>query len=1157
MRVASEAGPGPKRPAANGRSGADVVPPKPQFMRRQRWITTLEAACWALLAALFYYLLHTQLQATVALSLVLAIAGAAIVVSAIVIALRSTGDRREDEPDRGKSEPNLRALEQVTDPALGFLPIDELLETLLDRMLESVRGDVISLLLIAADRKSMYVRATRGDADLVPRDTALSIGTGVLGDVAQWTRPVVVEDVQSADPGSEGSARGLASLVAAPLLVRGTAIGVIELGTKVQRCFDPSDVRLLQVLADRCGTAIEHTRLSDSERRNRLGADHARLHLDILSRAGTVLGQALESYDAALEELGNVIVPDFADWFAVDVVDTWGDICRVTTAAIGHSFGTAPEHNPDDGSLVRLALSERRPQVVMNTVRIGSADIGARVHPITRLGSGPTDIDSMLVVPVRVRDDVAGALSFVTGPGRRGYRPSDLRTAVELADRVAVAIDRVVAWREAQLAGDAALGHAERLQQLVEAGLVVNAQLAEEEVLELLAEHAHRVLAAELVVITSAADSECTTERFWPPHALYAGSRRESVVVTLAEMAAKTVIRSGLPSRSSMDGDCAKGDIEFSRVAAYVGSTFPTTNSWLAVPITGSEGECTRVVVVLGEKGRPFSDDDESVLTLLAQMASVALQNAQLYADVRSNERRLQAVVESSPLAIAELALSGDARWWNRAAGQLFGWGDSSGSRRVTVRDESELVLAELWERTRGGMATSGMAISASGPDGEQLELSVSTSPLSEHGQVTGMLLVADDVTEWRRILDQFHQAERLGAMTRMAGAVAHDFNNLLTVILGCSEVLMHRVDGDESLAQEVSAIQRAGTRAAALTSQLVGIGQQRPVQPEVVDAEDVINSMEAMISGVLGESVTLDLVRGSGPAMILIDRSELERSILNLAINARDAMPDGGRFTVQISHTAPTSKDDPASVQILFADTGTGIEPDVLAHCFEPFFTTKGRAQGTGLGLATVHATVTKAGGEIRVESTPGVGTRFTMVLPAHDGTDTHAPTNQRAQLRTASAVPGGKVVLFVDDEPEVLRLAVSELERRGYSVIGAANSSQALSAVNARHGEIDLLVTDVVMPGMSGIELADAVTRRYANIPVLFVSGHLDEQVADHHPLPDGAQLLPKPFTPDELSVRVLRALSSKYALREGRPKKGTPAKDRKATIQRRQVS
>ena len=169
---------------------------------------------------------------------------------------------------------------------------------------------------------------------------------------------------------------------------------------------------------------------------------------------------------------------------------------------------------------------------------------------------------------------------------------------------------------------------------------------------------------------------------------------------------------------------------------------------------------------------------------------------------------------------------------------------------RLTVRDGSELVLAELWERARSGLATSGMAMSATGPDGEQLELSVSTSPLSEQGEVTGMLLVARRRHRVARILDQFHQAERLGAMTRMAGAVAHDFNNLLTVILGCSEVLMHRIDGDESLAQEVSAIQRAGTRAAALTNQLVGIGHQRPVQPEVVDVEEVVNSMEPIISG-------------------------------------------------------------------------------------------------------------------------------------------------------------------------------------------------------------------------------------------------------------------------------------------------------------------
>ena len=445
------------------------------------------------------------------------------------------------------------------------------------------------------------------------------------------------------------------------------------------------------------------------------------------------------------------------------------------------------------------------------------------------------------------------------------------------------------------------------------------------------------------------------------------------------------------------------------------------------------------------------------------------------------------------------------------------------------------------------------MAISASGPEGLQLELSVSTSPLSEQGKVTGMLFVADDVTEWRRILDQFHQAERLGAMTRMAGAVAHDFNNLLTVILGCSEVLMHRVDGDEALAQEVSAIQRAGSRAAALTNQLVTIGQQRPVQPEVVDIEEVLTSIEPMISGVLGENVELDILRYPGPTTILIDRSELERSFLNLAINARDAMPDGGRFTIEISHLSDQDAEVPASVRICVTDTGTGIEPDVIAHCFEPFFTTKGRAQGTGLGLATVHATVTKAGGEIRVESSPGSGTRFTISFPAHELGASQEDESDHSPLHTSQAVPAGKVILFVDDEPEVLRLAVSELERRGYSVIGATNSSQALSAVNARNGDIDLLITDVVMPGMSGIELADAVTRRYAKVPVLYVSGHLDEQVSERHPLPDGAELLPKPFTPDELSVTVLRALSREKAKRTRRSTKS----ESKLAVVRRRVS
>lgn len=1155
MRTSPVAGPFPGGSNSAGRGVPRATEPPDGYRppRRRKRSIAVEIISWILVALLLFYVVHSHTRGTTGASTAIAAIGALLIVPAVAIILHRFGGRRATPP-AGYPTPALSALEGVTDPSLSFLPVDELLTTLMDRTLRAVGGDVISVLLLTGDRNRLYVRAHRGDPDLIPNGPALSLGDGILGSTAQWSRPVVVEEVSESGVRRVEGAHNVGSLMAAPLMARGAAIGVIEVGRKDRRRFEQKDVRLLQVVADRCALVIEQARLGESERRSRLGAVHARLHLDVLARTGVVLAQALDSYDEALEQLASILVPDFADWIAVDVVDGPGRLRRVATAAVGHSFGVVPQGHPDGDQLVQLSMAERRPQVVMNTSRIGATDIDSSIHPAYRGDSGAPDIDSMLVVPIKVRDGFIGALSFVTGPGRRGYRPSDLKTARELADRVGVAIERVTSWQESQVAGNAALGYAQRLQKLVEAGLVVNAQLAEEEVLELLAEHAHRVLGAETVVISARPAGGQLFEKIWPPPPS-SQSKSEPDMRSTVSAACDALARTGVPRREP-DGSPRGPDEPPATAASTSRPTYATP--WMAVPITGPEGECTRAVVALGAPGRSFTADDESVLTLLAQMASVALQNAQLYADVRSNERRLQAVVEASPLAIAELDLAGEARWWNRAAGELFGWGETAGPHRVTVREGSELVLAELWERARGGNATIGVAMSSNGPDGEQLELSVSTSPLGEQGRATGMLLVVDDVTEWRRILDQFHQAERLGAMTRMAGAVAHDFNNLLTVILGCSEVLMQRLDHDDGLAQEVSAIQRAGSRAAALTSQLVGIGQQRPVQPEVVDVDEVVVSMQPMVAGVLGEGVTLDLVRGAGPAKILIDRSELERSILNLAINARDAMPDGGRFVVQTSCTTTglSDDDDSRSVQISFQDTGTGIEPETLAHCFEPFFTTKGRAQGTGLGLATVHATVTKAGGDIRVESTPGQGTKFTMVFALHEGDDPEPELTGNGALETVPS-PGGKVVMFVDDEPEVLRLAVSELERRGYTVIGAGNGSQALSAINARNGQIDLLVTDVVMPGMSGIELAEAVTKRYARLPVLFVSGHLDEHVATSHPLPDDAQLVSKPFTPDELSTRVLQALSKPKTGRTRKVRKGAQSKGAKAAVPSRRVS
>jgi signal transduction histidine kinase/ActR/RegA family two-component response regulator len=1156
----------------------------------------------------------------------------------------------------------LRSMEAVTDPALALLPLDELLDAVLARTKEAVGGDVVAVLLLderGDEGTVLRVRAVQGASRLAPVGSELLMGQGVVGTAAQWGRPVVVPEVAAMHGQPTPEARsGLASLMAAPLMVQGTILGMVEVGSTSPRSFDAADLRLLQVVADRCAASIERARLDEVARRNRLGAEHANLHLRIIARGSKVLGRALESYEDTFEQLAEVIVPDFADWFSADALDDSGRVRRIAArgksrgVVVGKAFKGVRHPHPEGDRLVRLAMAERRPQVYMRTNRLREDELGAAIHTPMSLGSWPTDVTSMMIVPMRVKGSFWGALSFVTGPGRRGYRPSDLFTAREIADRVGVAVERVVSWRTSHRAGEDAVHYAERLQRLVEAALVVNAQLAEEEVLELLVEHTRRVLDAEVAVVVGRRVAGWFVEKASPevgggatgegrlparPRTVtvvpvapspgspapggsgQAGPELKRMVLAAADVVARTgsVVRrpddwpGATPAAGTVGIDAVldaagPGRAPRRRTAPRLGvvGAGPTNRGtaggaeaggqlssihgrgWLGAPITERTGACNRVVVAVGGPGSRFTVEDESVLTLLAQMASVALQNASLYADVRTNERRLQAVVESSPLAIAELRPTGEARWWNAAASQLFGW-EGRVLPRIPVRPGSELVLAGLLEAGRAGKPAIGVAMPALGAGGNGIDLSVSVSPLGEiqperaaptrparhakRGTVTGLLLVAEDVTERTRLLEQFHQAERLNAMTRMAGAVAHDFNNLLTVILGCSDVIGRRLGDDDDLGQDVEAIQRAGTRAAALTSQLVRIGQQRPVQPEVVDVDEVLRSIAPMLAGVLGEHVTLELVtRASGRAQpadavagddgrdgtpdgagrdpttpaagkaprrrrrstprgrILVDRTELERSILNLAINAHDAMPAGGTVTVRTATTAPRPDAEGRAVQLVFADTGVGMDPDTASHCFEPFFTTKGRARGTGLGLATVHATVTQAGGSVGVETSPGKGARFTLSFPAYDGRVAEVPAAAIPQPGDAPrAREGGETLLVVDDEPEVLRLEVRELQLAGYEVVGASNASEALHLLNGRGGAVDLLVTDVVMPGMNGIDLAYAARRRYPHVRVLFVSGHLDEGATVDGPLPQDATLLTKPFRPEELSRSVRESL------------------------------
>jgi CheY-like chemotaxis protein len=365
-----------------------------------------------------------------------------------------------------------------------------------------------------------------------------------------------------------------------------------------------------------------------------------------------------------------------------------------------------------------------------------------------------------------------------------------------------------------------------------------------------------------------------------------------------------------------------------------------------------------------------------------------------------------------------------------------------------------------------------------------------------------------------------------------LAGGVAHDFNNLLTSVLGHAELILGEIRAADPIRPDVEEIRRAANRAAELTRQLLAFSRRQVVAPRVVDLNGVVRGVATMLRRLLGEDIALELDLVEALVPVFADAAQLEQVIVNLAVNSRDAMPNGGRLTIR-TRMRPPPRDPrglpPAlardgQVVLIAEDTGEGMDPKTLAHVFEPFFTTKPPGRGTGLGLATVYGIVNQAGGHIGVESEPGRGARFTIRFP---------PADRPIEPDDAEpAAPGGngsgrETILLVEDEAPVRQLALRVLSNAGYRVLTADGAEEADRVAEAHHAAIDLLLTDVVMPERSGPALADGLTARRPGLRVLFMSGYTDGQLQKHGVLAPGVTLLAKPFTPDQLVRRVRAAL------------------------------
>jgi len=401
-----------------------------------------------------------------------------------------------------------------------------------------------------------------------------------------------------------------------------------------------------------------------------------------------------------------------------------------------------------------------------------------------------------------------------------------------------------------------------------------------------------------------------------------------------------------------------------------------------------------------------------------------------------------------------------------------------------------------------------------------------------EDGHLVRVWGTQRDVTDQRHLEEQFRQSQKMEAVGQLAGGIAHDFNNLLTAILGNTQLLLRDLPPGDSKRGDVEEIRKASERAASLTRQLLAYSRRQMLQPEILDLNFVVGEMDKMLRRLIGEHIALATVLAADLERVRADPNQIEQVIVNLAVNARDAMPDGGKLTIETANVdldeayAQTHLGSVAGPYVMLAvtDSGVGMDATVRAHLFEPFFTTKEVGRGTGLGLATVYGIVKQSGGYISVYSEVGRGSSFKIYLPRIATTaDTPASPQRSGPAR------GTETVLVVEDEPAVLTLSRRALESQGYVVLAASDATAALRVVERHGGTIHMLVTDVVMPGLSGRELADQLAAQRPGIRVLYMSGYPGDAVVQHGGLPSGSAFLQKPFSPDSLARKVRDVLDA----------------------------
>ena len=566
-----------------------------------------------------------------------------------------------------------------------------------------------------------------------------------------------------------------------------------------------------------------------------------------------------------------------------------------------------------------------------------------------------------------------------------------------------------------------------------------------------------------------------------------------------------------------------------------------------SVPVFSTSGTVLGAFANYYREAREPTPEELRIVEIASHLAGIALERSRTVDALSHSTRLLQQVLETLPVGVWVVGPNGRIIYGNAAGQQLWG-----GARYVSIDgfdqfkgwwvENGRQIAPDEWAAVRAlrdGEVSLNELIRIQGFDGSERVILNSAVPImGAGGSIDGAIVLNQDVSEQRaaeealrRSEEQLRQAQKMEAVGQLAGGIAHDFNNLLTAILSYCDLLLEEVRHGDPIRADIEQIRQAGQRAAGLTRQLLAFSRRQVLQPKVLSLNTVIDGTEGMLRRLVGSDVVVDFTRDPGLWHVLADPSQLEQVLFNLVVNARDAMPQGGRLGITTANRElmadsperPNGVRPGAYVAMAVSDTGVGIEPGMHARIFEPFFTTKEPGRGTGLGLSTVYGIVQQSGGHVTVSSAPGKGATFTVLLPRHLGGEP-APSSKVDRRR----LPGGtETLLLVEDEAAVRSSARRLLERHGYSVLEARHGADALRIVEESGRPIDLVVTDLVMPEMGGKELAERLRAHRPGLKVLFMSGYTEKAIATGGIMPPNTGFVEKPFTVEQLMRRLREIL------------------------------